>query len=59
MIADVLGNLLVLSVRQGSLRAQEGAAHGRPPVDGLPGHALDVSVDEAFDAVVDAERIVT
>ena len=57
-LADVLGDGLVLSLGQGPFGAEEGAAHRGPAVDRLPRHALDVSVDEPLDAVVDAERVV-
>ena len=57
-LADVLGDGLELSVGQSPLGSEQSAAHRGPAVDRLPRHGLDVAVDEAFDAVVDAEWVV-
>ena len=56
---DLLGQSLKLALGQSPFRTQEGASHGSPAVDGLPWHGFDVTVDEAFDAVVNSEWVVT
>ncbi len=59
MLAKLLGHSLELALWQGSLCSQECAAHWGPTIDRLPGHALDVAVDETLNSIVDAERIVS
>ena len=59
VLADLASHGLKLASREGSLCAQEGAPHGCPPVDRLPGHALDVAVHQTLDTIVNAKRVVT
>jgi hypothetical protein len=58
MLPNLPGHGGKLALRQGPLGAEQGAAHRGPPVDRLPGHALDVTVNKAFYAVMDAKGVV-
>ena len=59
VFAQCLGNCVELSLWKITFGSQQSPTHGRPAIDSLPRHSLNVTVDQALHTVVDSQRIVS